>query len=175
MTSSERHRLAILGVLLAATLAVTAFPSSDDEAGGVVQPSVRKSLATAGEGENVRSAHTRTARLDLSGLTRDANETVMADLFAPKSWYVPPPPPPITATTPPVPVAPPLPFKYVGQLGEFSDKNVIYLSKGDTVYTVSVGDVIESQYRLDSVNEAQLTFTFMPMNAQQILPIPRRQ
>jgi hypothetical protein len=172
---SERHRLAILGVLLAATLAVTAFSSSDDEAGGVVQPSVRKSPPTTVEGSDAQSARASIARLDLSGLTRDANETVLADLFAPKSWYVPPPPPPVAATAPPAPVAPPLPFKYVGQLGEISGKNVIYLTKGDTVYTVSVGDVFDSQYRLESVNEAQLTFTYIPMNAQQILPIPRRQ
>lgn len=175
MKLTDRQRLSILGVLLAATLALSALSSTDQDSGGIVQPAVRPAAEPGDNGSAAQSASARSPRLKLSALERDANEVAAVDIFAPKSWYVPPPPPPpAVAAPPPAPVAPPLPFRYIGQLADINGKPVIYLVKSETVLVVSVGEIIEQDYRLDSVNETQLAFTYLPMKTQQLLPLPRR-
>jgi len=50
-------------------------------------------------------------------------------------------------------------------------KVIVYLARGEDVYTVKVGDLIEAQYRLDSLDETRATLTYLPMNQQQMLAI----
>jgi hypothetical protein len=80
--------------------------------------------------------------------------------------YVPPPPPP----PPPAPTAPPLPFAFLGRYDD-SSSLVIILTKGDRVYTVSVGDVIENTYKVEKLSAGVLTFTYLPLKIEQKLRI----
>ncbi len=116
----------------------------------------------------------RLARLE----SQQAGKKGVGDAFNPTSWYVPPPPPPppvvvakpIVVAPPPIPVptAPPLPFVYLGRVGD-TDTRTIILSKGDHVYTVAVGDVIENTYRVEKPTAGTVNLTYLPLNIAQSL------
>lgn len=172
MTFGPKQRSVILGLLLVATLAVTAVSSNEPVDEGVVRPVVRvqEILPPA-----VSSAAKPTvALLDLRRLERSGEEVAAVDVFAPQSWLPPPPKAAPVVSKPAEPMVPVLPFRYVGQLEESDGKTVIYLARGDEVYTVRPGDVLETQYRVDAVDAAQITLTYLPMNRQQMLAIPPR-
>ena len=70
---------------------------------------------------------------------------------------------------PPPPV---LPFVYLGQ---FQDKSglVIYLMGKTNLYTVAQGELIDQQYRLESISESAIVLTYLPQNIRQTLFIKR--
>ncbi len=70
---------------------------------------------------------------------------------------------------PPPPV---LPFVYLGQ---FQDKSglVIYLMGKTNLYTVAQGELIDQQYRLESISESAIVLTYLPENIRQTLFIKR--
>jgi len=87
---------------------------------------------------------------------------------------VPPPPPPpapvVTApVAPPKPVAPPLPFTYMGSYTPNGSPAVFFLTSGEKVYDVHLGDTIDNTYSVDAFNNGQLVFTYKPLNQQQQL------
>jgi hypothetical protein len=107
---------------------------------------------------------------------RVAEQTSAGALFATHSWYVPPPPPPpppavaTEPTEPPAPVAPPLPFTYMGSYAPVGAKPVFFLTQGDRVYDVHVGDTLEGgTYSVDAFTNGALIFTYKPLNQQQQL------
>jgi hypothetical protein len=94
------------------------------------------------------------------------------DLFAGKSWYVPPPPPkPKPPPPPPPPTAPPLPFSFMGSYQEPDGRLIIFLTKGERLYTVSPGDVIDNTYRVEEVVAGQLGLTYLPLNIRQSMSV----
>lgn len=102
-------------------------------------------------------------------------------LFAVHSWYVapppPPPPPPAPAASlaPPLPTAPPLPYQYIGSYTPEGQAPVFFLSKGDRVFDVHVGDTLESTYTVDGFNKTELLLTYKPLNIQQQLIVGSTQ
>ena len=108
---------------------------------------------------------------------RVAEQTAAGALFAKHSWYVapptPPPPPPAAAAEPvepPKPVAPPLPFTYMGSYAPNGANPVFFLTQGDRVYDVHVGDTLEGgTYSVDAFTNGALIFTYKPLNQQQQL------
>ena len=97
---------------------------------------------------------------------------VAGNAFQAMSWYVPPPPPPPKPPPkplpPPPPTAPPMPFSFMGRY-EDGAKRVILLVKGDLVYTVSEGDVIDNIYRVERLSAGQLEMTYLPLNIKQTI------
>ena len=162
MTLAERRRLFMLALLLTATLAVAAVSGLEQEQGRA--PSGGKEV---GQSEKV-------GQVALSRILREPIETVEVDIFAARSWQPAPPPP--AQSTPPVdtrPRIPSLPFVYAGQLGDpQTGKVIVYLTRGDTVYTASVGDMLDDQYRLETISDRQVTFVYLPTKEQQTLVIP---
>lgn len=109
-------------------------------------------------------------RMDAAALQKKVNKET-GSAFGPTSWYVaPPPPPPPKPQPPPQPSAPPMPFAYLG-LYEDAMSKVLMLVKGDQVYTVSEGDVIENTYRIDHVNHGMVEITYLPLNIKQSISI----
>jgi hypothetical protein len=105
---------------------------------------------------------------------RVVEQSASGSLFAAHSWYVaPPPPPPVAASTAPVepvkPVAPPLPFTYMGSYAPNGAAPVFFLTQGDRVYDVHIGDTLDGTYTVDSFTNGQLVFTYKPLNTQQQL------
>lgn len=104
---------------------------------------------------------------------RDAHtdsEKLAGNTFGAMTWHVPPPPPPpkpIAKPAPP-PSAPPMPFTF---LGRYEDEGVriIMLVKGDRVYTVSEGDVIDQTYRVERLAGGQLELTYLPLAIKQTI------
>jgi hypothetical protein len=95
-------------------------------------------------------------------------------LFHTQSWYVAPPPPPpapVVVVVPPPPTAPPLPFTVMGSYARPGDAAVYFLTRGDRVFDVHIGDTIDNTYSVDSADNGVLTLTYKPLNIQQTLPI----
>jgi len=83
------------------------------------------------------------------------------------------PPPRIQAAArvvAPPPMAPDLPFAYMGAWSE-QGRETVFLSQGDAVLNVHVGDDLPGGWRLDSVDPESLTFTYVSLNQQRNLRI----
>jgi hypothetical protein len=110
----------------------------------------------------------------LSASDRVFKDTAAADLFAAHSWYVAPPPPPpapVVYQPPPAPTAPPLPFVFMGSFRTETGGAIYYLTAGDRVYDVKVGDTLDDKYSVDGVKSGQLMLTYMPLKIQQSLAV----
>lgn len=132
--------------------------------------------------ERVRN-HTERSAPSASGIRRSfatlekrvVAATAAEALFAPHSWYVAPPPPPTAAleaakeAVPAKPVAPPLPYAYMGSYAQDGAGPVFFLTRGDRVYDVHIGDILDGTYSVDAFANGQLTLTYKPLNQQQQL------
>ena len=119
-------------------------------------------------------AHSGSATQALSLFAhRVADATEAASLFAAHSWYVPPPPPPpppiAAPQPPPKPTAPPLPYGYMGSYTPDGGALVVFLTRGDVVFNVHIGDTLENTYSVDKLEGGQLYLTYKPLNIQQQL------
>lgn len=171
-------RLALL-IVASASIAVT---SANNDGGVAAKPARHATSRSAEVGAAHPPAHdaekdiaTPELRVELERLARpepvqegvQAGEGGSNGVFAVTSWYVPPPPPPAQPPPPPPkPTAPPLPFGYLGRYQE-SQSQIIMLVKGDRIYTVSAGDVIENTYRFEGMVDGRVELTYMPLNIRQ--------
>lgn len=98
---------------------------------------------------------------------------VKSDPFQPKNWFVSPLPSRPVVVQQAAPLAPPLPFTYMGKFEDTSSgKLVIYLAKGDQALQVSEGDTFDGNvYRLSKIEKGILVFDYLPLLTQQRLVI----
>jgi hypothetical protein len=175
-------RPALLAAAGAATFAV-AFHFSGSGSDGVVQ-SVAHAGSMTGSAASLTvpgrtvaaSAAAATTAPELPTRTQMAGSSAK-DPFAPKGWLPPPPPAPpplqvaLAAAPPPPPTAPPVPFRFVGLIEEKSSKPAAFIAKGDALFVVHVGDVVESTYRVESFNSAQVVVTYLPLQQRQTIEV----
>ena len=150
---------------------------------------VRANTSSASNENSSKQANTNannkqlasTENLSLDTLEPRKMAQLDRDMFKSKSWYIPPPPPPKPKYVappppppPPPPSAPPLPYKYTGSFQEPGQKMVVYLSRGDRLYSVSAGDTIEGTYKIEGINAGQLVMLYLPLNIRQNLRIGDR-
>lgn len=169
MAMTQTRRRALLGAALALTLGAVAWSGGQDDGGGV---------DLAAPGRAVENNHTRSregpradnadAEAALALPRRPSMKPEGGNLFPVRSWYVPPPPPKLGP--PPPPMAPPLPFTYVGKMVD-GDQLLVFLDRQGRNYVVKAGDVIDGTYRVNGVQGAVLTLTYLPLNIQQSLQI----
>ncbi|HYX66327.1 MAG TPA: hypothetical protein VE935_19075 [Burkholderiales bacterium] len=118
---------------------------------------------------NVRSAAIE--GLDLDALAARGEERSTAekkvDPFAPRSFSQPEAAQP--AGKPAKPVAPPLPFRYLGKMIE-DGKLAVFLARGDESLSVHAGQKI-GEYRVDRVTDSEVVFTYLPLKTKQSLPL----
>lgn len=159
-------RLPVMGrCLLAAPLLVLASPQVAAQEGDIDTPSLKLKQA-AGR----KSDAAKVDGMDKIG-KRSKTEHKTVDIFKGKSWYVappkpkpvPPPPPP----PPPPPTAPPLPYAFMGSYQGKDGRMIIFLTRGDQVFSVSPGDVLEGTYRVEGIASGQLVLIYLPLNIQQ--------
>jgi hypothetical protein len=74
-----------------------------------------------------------------------------------------------------VPVAPPLPFAYMGTYASDGSEPVFFLTQADRVYSVKVGDTLNDTYSIDSLTNGQLVMTYKPLKIQQQLSVGSAQ
>src|SRR5947207_14768890 len=72
------------------------------------------------------------------------------------------------APIPEKPVAPPFPFKYAGWFQEGRGPSNVYLSRGDTVFPIKAGDVLEG-FRIDAVQGERIEVTYLASGEQSSL------
>ena len=164
-------------VLIASALAIAGYV--------VFVPAEPDAAAGANTGMRVARHHPDAkspappARALLTRLTnRVAQGPAAGALFASHSWYVAPPPPPAPAVrsvpqveAPKVPTAPPLPFSYMGSYTSDGAAPVVFLTRGDRVYNVKVGDTLDNTYLVESLSNGQLVFTYKPLDIKQQLAV----
>jgi hypothetical protein len=105
---------------------------------------------------------------------RIARDTEAGSLFSAQSWYVAPPAPPpapVVYQPPPAPTAPPLPYAFMGSFRTDGGGAIYYLTAGDRVYDVKVGDTLDNTYSVDGVKSGHLLLTYMPLKIQQSLAV----
>lgn len=167
-----------------ASLAIIILAPNDNDSTSTSQAKPAKQRA--GTNASVSSSSDKqtsqsVGRVELERLAKlgkpKSEKSTVGDAFNNLSWYVPPPvkpqayePPPPPPPPPPAPTAPPLPFTFLGRYDD-SVSLVIILTKGDRIYTVSVGDVIENTYKVEKLTAGVLTFIYLPLKIEQKLRI----
>lgn len=151
-----RHLL--LALALAATLAAAFWPRPQEAE--VVGAAVRKPHASNPPHPRPLSRPRERDEMSTLGAMR-------ADLFPPQTWQ--PPPPPAAKRVEPPPLAPPLPFHYLGRWKE-GGGDVIFLDQGGRVLQARVGDTLAG-WHLDQVGDDALVFTWISLNMRQTLRI----
>ena len=91
------------------------------------------------------------------------------DLFPPLSW-TPPPPLPEKSASPPLPMAPPVPFVYLGKKMEGGQWEA-YLGVGEQVFIVREGMTLAGTYKVKAVSPPTLTLIYLPLKQSQTIPI----
>jgi len=101
-----------------------------------------------------------------------------------RSHSAPPPPPPppspvIIAEVPAEPVVvepppvviptPPFPFKFAGVQRQLSGQTIYFLIKDNKLYTVEVGQILDSVYSIDGEEGGQLNVTYLPLDRKQTI------
>jgi len=173
-TSGTRWgRLALLAA--AGALAFVYFSRGGDDS-QIVQPVVRADGGSAPQASGAagRNAERIAEAPDVptrTPVSKDAHR----DPFAAKGW-LPPPPPPLPVVElppppPPPPQAPPVPFKFIGQIEDKSAKPAAFITKGEALFVVHVGDVVENTYRIESFSAAQVVVTYLPLQQRQTIDV----
>jgi hypothetical protein len=182
----HRPRLARLGTAGLSLLALISTALADDGRGpGAAAPAAQSSRHAKADRKDVghvelerlarpaAAAQTAPPANGIAAAGKDketATAVPKADVvnaFASTSWYVPPPP--AKPEPPPKPTAPPLPFAFMGRYDDAA-KAVVMLVKGDRLYTVSVGDIIDNTYRVDRITERAIELIYLPLQTKQDLP-----
>jgi len=93
------------------------------------------------------------------------------ELFGSQDW-TPPPPPPTQQQSgpPPQPVAPPLPFTFIGKSLE-EGKWEVFLASGERTHIATEGGVIDGAWRVERIAPPMMTLTYLPLNQVQQLNI----
>jgi hypothetical protein len=176
MPISRRFKI-LCGVAAAVGVYILLSGPTQDTA-PVATPAVRAPRAAAAPPAAERAAARAEAAPSGNLLTRLAHRVseskAVEALFHTQSWYVAPPPPPpapVVVVAPPPPTAPPNPFTVMGSYARPGDATVYFLTRGDRVFDVHVGDTIDNTYSVDSAANGLLTLTYKPLNIQQTLPI----
>ena len=160
-------------VLIGVATAVVAYVVFGPRDAETVAPARAGATPHSAHGSTTPSAGAPLARSLLLLAHRVVDQTAADSLFAVHSWYVAPPPPPPPVVTAPVapaqPVAPPLPYQFIGTYQPNGQPQVLFLSNGDRVYDVHVGDTLDNTYSIDSFSNGVLVFTYKPLNQKQEL------
>ena len=97
-----------------------------------------------------------------------------------RSHSAPPPPSPViveeapaepvVVEPPPVVIpTPPFPFKFAGVQRQSSGQTIYFLIKDNTLYTVEVGQILDSVYSIDGEEGGQLNVTYLPLDRKQTI------
>ncbi|MGH8740135.1 MAG: hypothetical protein ACREUN_04445 [Burkholderiales bacterium] len=105
--------------------------------------------------------------IDLAKLERGESELPQSDPFAPRSFAPEQP----RDSAPQKPAAPPLPFQYIGKVIE-NGKLEVYVTRGEELLSLSRGQKIGGEYRVDKISASSVTFTYLPLKMKQTLDLP---
>lgn len=151
-----------LGSLLLLTVLAALWPVPDREP---ASSKARDGIAASRHHD--QAATVGVAFAPLAGATATDQSALIGDLFPQQTWVPPPPPPPPAVQQ--APAAPPLPFTYGGRYTEGSD-TMIFLVEGNQVHRVRQGDTVKEIYRVERIEQASISLTYLPLGTTHILP-----
>jgi Cohesin domain len=76
----------------------------------------------------------------------------------------------VEPAAPAAPQPPPLPYRFAGQVVHDGTARVA-LAKGDRVFTVREGDMLDDEYRVESIRADQVTLVYLPLGHREYLPV----
>ena len=167
MNISLKHRRWLLGGALLLTVAAAASVNKqNDQDNGVILADKTKARVQKRLPEDLASPEP-SAEILVDKLKRPALPEKARDMFAAKSWYVPPPESKIR----PAPVAPPLPFTFIGKMLEDGKSSTVFLERQNRIFLVREGDAIDTNYRVDTIKAPVMTLTYLPLDIKQTVQI----
>ncbi len=88
-----------------------------------------------------------------------------------------PPPKPVAPVAPipqpaPTPIAPPLDYRYLGQMIDPSGKRLVFLGKAEREVLVAVGAQLEEGYMVDAIAPDGIQLRYPPLDLRAVIPIP---
>lgn len=113
--------------------------------------------------------------------SRPPLEAMLRDPFAPEApkpvavAKPPPPAPPVPIAPPPPPQAPPLNLAFAGRMTAPDGKLVVYLTQGDSSFSISPGQNLPNGYRVDAITERAVEFSYPALNTTARLDLPAPQ
>lgn len=188
MDPAEKKRKLLLGGALIVTLIAVVLVEEDDEfidSTQIMQP-MQSTKSSSGR---VNAQEHNATHIDVDQLGQRQFSSQAGDLFGSTSWV--PKRPQITqqqqqqqqqaalaarqqaakrAAPPPAPTPPPLQFTYIGKAID-GNRIWVFLSQDGENYVTRIGQKVDDQYRLDTINEEEVLFTYLPLNAKQTLAI----
>jgi len=75
------------------------------------------------------------------------------------------------APAPSAPMAPPLPFKYLGRMVD-GDRITVFLQRNQETLSAVQGETLDNAYRIEAVADAAIHFRFLPLGIDQVLHVP---
>jgi len=160
MDQPTLKRWCILGGLLGVTLLLVWNTPSDDANLAVVQPKRTTPQRTVDQ----EYASVSTTQFRLAARSPAGEEII--DLFTPD---LPPKPKNASLSNQPVaPTAPPVPFTFVGKMTE-EGHDKIFLQEGETLHTVTAGDVVARNYKILGIENGVVTVLYLPLNITQTI------
>ena len=106
-------------------------------------------------------AEARMPELEFSNRTQLQNSS--SDPFA-----IPAPPPEEVKQS--APVAPPLPFAYLGKVVD-GGRTTVFVARGEENHSLETGQTVAGTWRVDKITEKAVTFTYLPLRQKQTLAI----
>lgn len=137
------------------------FVQEDQDEALIIKPTMKKSSQSHSSQEVLD--------LDWSSKRQAIDIPKVVNIFPGRNWNPPPPPPPkATKMVAEKPIAPSLPFTFVGSLKE-EGKSTVFLSDGMKVIVARQNDVLLSSYQVMDIQSGQIIFNYLPLNQQQSL------
>lgn len=114
--------------------------------------------------------------LDMPKLVRERRSGNRQDLFAGPAPAPTPvvvaPPPAVVVVAQAAPVAPPLPFSYLGRMKN-GERTIVYLRKNQQGMAIAEsGATLDNAYMVDGISDTAVHFTYLPLGAKQVLNLP---
>jgi hypothetical protein len=164
-------RKTILFAVLAAIVAYAAFDSGEGGLwirSGSLDAAKRDVGKEANSGSQGAGAEKRAGRFALPD--RTSLSAQRGDLFGTHSWQPPAPKVDAGPAALVAPAVPSMPYKFAGKLLQ-DGKLQIFLSKGDAVVAIQEGDTLDGAYRVESIEEAQITLLYLPLKRKETIPV----
>jgi hypothetical protein len=163
MASPDFRRWLLLGGALGVTLLLVWQSPVEEEPVAVVQPRRSAALPAAGE------AAPRSEPFALAARAPAAEEYI--DLFALRETRAERQD--ATPVAPVVPMPPPLPFTYIGQMIE-DGRSKVFLQEGSTLHAVVEGDLLGRSYQVLGIESNRINLLYLPLNMTQTISVGNR-
>jgi hypothetical protein len=62
-----------------------------------------------------------------------------------------------------------MPYRYAGKVVQGGRQSVL-LAKGDMLFPITEGETLDGAYRVESIGEAQVTLTYLPLALEERIP-----